>query len=300
MNILAFDIGGTFIKYGWIKDNGDIIKASKVKTPRESLESLLDVIEKIYKESEVEVEGLTFSIPGIVDVEKGYIFNGGSLQYNNETYFASKVEERIKLPVTIENDARCAALAEIWHGKMKDIDAGIVMVLGTGVGGSLIKDGKLHKGRHLFSGEFSYMLTRDLKTYGLAACFGEQGSIVRLVERIGHAIGKSNIDGVEAFKYISEEDDRVLPIFQSYLKDLALQIYNLQAIYDPTLICIGGGASKQDILIDGIRSALTSLYDSIPVKMTRAKIQRCKYSNDSNLIGAVYNFINLRGIKNEL
>ena len=280
-------IGGTFIKYGFIKDNGDIIKTSKVKTPRESLESLLKMLLKKYikEESDVEVKGLTFSIPGIIDVENGYIFNGGSLQYNNETYFASKVEERIKLPITIENDARCAALAEIWHGKMKGYRCRNSN--GTRNRCRWLFNRKrwksFSKGRHLFSGEFSYMLTRDLKTYGLAACFGEQGSIVRLVERIGHAIGKSNIDGVEAFNYIREKDDRVIPIFQSYLKDLALQIYNLQAIYDPTLICIGGGASKQDILIDGIRSALTSLYDSIPVKMTRAKIERCKYSNDSNL-----------------
>lgn len=93
------------------------------------------------------------SLPGRMDSNKGYLYSGGMLQYNRGKNIVEILEKRCPVPITIENDGKCAALAEAWIGNLKDCDDGIVVILGTGIGGGIIKDKKLHKGKHFMAGE---------------------------------------------------------------------------------------------------------------------------------------------------
>ena len=102
----------------------------------------LDVVVEKYQK---QIEGIAVSMPGMLDSRKGYCVTGGMLAYFSEVPVVQLLEQRYKLPVTIENDGKCAALAEKWKGSLKDCRNGAVVVLGTGVGGGIIIDHKLYR-----------------------------------------------------------------------------------------------------------------------------------------------------------
>lgn len=172
MSILTFDVGGTLIKYALMDQTGTMLAQGKVPTPMESQEAFLNVIEEVASQWMAQLEGIALSLPGTIDSESGWIFQGGSLRYHSQTNLKEIMEERFHLPVEIENDARCAALAEVCAGNMKDITNGIVLVFGTGIGGCFILNNEIYKGSHLFSGEVSALITKDIKTFGTHAAWG--------------------------------------------------------------------------------------------------------------------------------
>lgn len=113
-------------------------------------------------------------MPGTIDHQSGFIYQGGALQYNNGTEFAKELYEKLGVPVTIENDARCAALAEIWQGKLQGVENGLVLVIGTGLGGAIVKNGVIYRGTHLYAGELSLLFTKNREQYGDKAVLGNQ------------------------------------------------------------------------------------------------------------------------------
>ena len=186
MRIAVFDVGGTFIKSCFMVDE-EITMAKKTPTPYDSQEAFLNIIEDRLKEMD-DVEGIAFSMPGVIDVNRKYIFAGGSLTYNNHTDI-KEWEKRFQLPIEIENDARCAAIAELEAGEMLGITQGLVLTFGTGVGGGIIVNGDIYKGAHLIAGEVSVIYSKDKDTYGSKGLFGAIGSVKNLVKEIADAKG---------------------------------------------------------------------------------------------------------------
>src|SRR5699024_8761842 len=114
---LSVDVGGTFIKYAWMHDD-KIIRQDKKETPLTSLEDFSKVMTSIWDEEE-EKSGLSISLPGTIDPVSGFVFQGGSLRFHDQFNVKEYYEELFKVPVSVENDARCAALAEMHSGNMK-------------------------------------------------------------------------------------------------------------------------------------------------------------------------------------
>ena len=83
MKILAIDIGGTFLKYALTNPDCEMLEQGKVKTPRSGREALIEAIGEIY-DAYSRPEGITVSMPGIIDSARGYVFMGGALTYNND------------------------------------------------------------------------------------------------------------------------------------------------------------------------------------------------------------------------
>ena len=165
------------------------------------------------------------------------------------------------------------------------------MILGTGIGGGIIKDRKIHKGNNFFAGEFSFIL-QDAKELDFNSAFALTGSTSALINEVSK---KKNIDikslnGYKVFSMIEEGDSDVLEIFEKFTTNIAIQIYNLQCILDPEKFLIGGGISKQPILLEKIKENLEKIYEKIPFDIPHAVVDTCKYYNDSNLIGALYNY----------
>lgn len=158
---LSFDIGGTFLKYGVIGENAVILETNTVKTPG-TLDELLNFIKEVCF-SHQEVIGVAVSCPGAVS-DEGIIYGSSAVRYLHGPNIKELIGENVKLPVFIENDANCAAYSELWDGSAKGKKDVLVIVIGTGIGGSIIKNGLLHKGANLHGGEFGYMLlTSDVK-----------------------------------------------------------------------------------------------------------------------------------------
>ena len=131
---LVFDLGGTFIKYAVITETGEIKTKSKIPTPAkvgDTLENLLEALDGVYNQvyEEYKPEGIAMSLPGQIDVDNGIVYGGGRLTYLHEVNLGKLLSERFgNIPVALENDGKCAALAEIWLGNAKDCNDACVVV----------------------------------------------------------------------------------------------------------------------------------------------------------------------------
>ena len=158
MSKLVLDVGGSAIKWAVMDDDAAILEKGEIKTPLDSFESFMKAVVELY-ESKADIEGIAISLPGNIDVSTGYVYAPGALSFNANRNIVDEIHKYIKLPVSVENDGKCAALAEVWKGKLKDHKDGIVLIIGTGIGGGVVIDRKVLKGQHFFAGEFSYLIT---------------------------------------------------------------------------------------------------------------------------------------------
>ncbi len=292
MSVLAIDIGGTFIKHALMDRDTEILSSGKTPTPQSSREELIETIGGIY-DSQKDVEGIGISMPGIIDSEKGYCHSGGALLYNAGCYFAEEVMKRCPVPVTIENDAKCAVLAESASGSLAGAASGFALIFGTGIGGGFVKDGKLHKGSHFCAGEVSFIVTDGRTLPGHGAEWAKRCSTPGLcgmyAERKG--LNPEDVDGIQVFDAVGRNDPDALEALTQFTKEIAVQIFNLQMILDPEVFAIGGGISAQPAFIDYIRKNLDALYNQFEEKVPRAKVARCKFQNDANLYGALQTYL---------
>lgn len=288
---LIFDIGGTFIKYAWMKRTGELVGEGKFPTPYDSASDLVNKMVSVFRQQEQPIKGIAISCPGTIDIDSGVVYHGGSLTYLHEVNVKQLLEDACQVPVSIENDGKCAALAELWLGSVKDCKHAAVLVLGTGVGGGLIIDGKLHRGAKLEAGELSYVMAALDTETDEATFVGETGSASKMVNRIAELKGLEKNDGKAVFEYINQKDPNVLPIFSTYCKHIAYQILNLQYTMDPEVIAIGGGISVQPILLEGINQAIETIKKKNPLHVAKPNVVTCKFRSAANLYGAMYHYI---------
>ena len=144
--LLGIDVGGTSVKYATCDEKGHLFDKGSFKTP-DTLEDMYQAIETIYKERDV--DGIALSMPGAVASDEGVIYGASAIDYIHGPNIKKDLEERLQTRVELENDANCAALAEVWLGAAKDNQDCCFVVCGTGIGGAVIKDKKIHKGQHL-------------------------------------------------------------------------------------------------------------------------------------------------------
>ena len=109
---LAVDVGGTFIKYAVMDRECRFYEKGKVPTPTEDLDAFVDAVAGLYEERKGQVAGIAMSAAGMVDAKTGFMYNGGAVSCITNLNLAQVLQERCGMPVTIENDARSAALAE--------------------------------------------------------------------------------------------------------------------------------------------------------------------------------------------
>ena len=279
--ILSLDIGGTEIKYATIDKK--ILQQGKISTSLiDSKESFYTIIENICHQFE-KIEGVALSMPGIIDSKKGLIELVVVFPYLSKVNIKEELESRLHLPVSVENDAKCAALCEARIGGAKDMNDAIVVVFGTGIGGSIIKDGKIHHGHHLLAGEISTVIMRED-----GKDFSDLCSTKNICRQVAEAKGLEKINGIEIYQLIRQGDQTVIDIMNQAYHNIAVQLYNFQYIYDPEIILIGGGISKEPLFIEGIQKAIDEMSEK---QIIVPKIDTCKYYNDANLYGAYHHYL---------
>lgn len=295
MNIVTFDVGGTFIKHAYMNEKGEILKQGKSPTPLASQAEFLKSIDTIIK-GYGEIDGIAISLPGTINIETGFVAQGGSLRYNSQTNLKEIMEHIYHVPVELENDARCAAIAECTSGNLKGISNGLVLTFGTGIGGCFIIDGKIHRGTHYFAGEVSMIITKDIRKEGLEAVWGSasQGSIPGFVKRVCEAKRVEIADGPTVFSWIAQKDEIATQLFQEYCYQICVQLFNFQLAFDPQRVCIGGGVSANPLFVGTLQAVMDAFYDNLGIPLPRLEILPCKFHNDSNLLGAYYHFHNMQ------
>ena len=185
----------------------------------------------------------------------------------------------------MENDANCAGLAEVWRGAAKGLQNVLFVVIGSGIGGAVIVDGKVRHGKHLFGGEFGYMLLKEDKT------FSDLGTAVNMAKRYSKRMElETELSGKEVFELAEQGDEIAEEEVETFYHYLAIGIYNLQYSFDPEKIIIGGGVSSKEGLLDELNVHLAKVVESAKIAPFIPEVAICEFQNDANLIGAVYNY----------
>lgn len=301
MKYLVIDNGGTFIKYAVMNESGDILEKGKEPTPDHSktAEDYFKLLDGIVLPRKQEVEGIAFSTPGQVDVNTGFLHTAGGLVYLMGLNLCDEVHKRYGLPSSVDNDGKCAAMAEQWGGSLKGIKNGAAIVLGTGVGMGLILDGKLYRGSNFTAGEISFIMLDIEKPEQSPNYMAVSCSSLALGRNYAKETGEDPkaIDGIKMFELIHQKDETACRIFSQYIKKLSGCIYNFQTLLDLEVIAIGGGISQQPLLLEAIQKEMDLIFEVHPnansgMAVKKPKITTCQYYNDSNLRGALYHYLN--------
>lgn len=289
---LTLDVGGSAIKYALMKEDLTLVEKSSIPTPRDTLEHFIETIGQIYDQYASQIEGMAISMPGIIDPDRGYQYTGGALKYIDKLETVKVLKKRCPTNITIGNDAKCAANAEIGYGNLKDIQDGAVVILGTGIGGCLIKDHKVHTGRHFSAGEFSFVKTNCHDALGWDYAWSTRTGIKGLLERVQEQLETDEeYTGIEIFDMANAGNEKVIAGINQFCLEVATQIFNVHIIFDCEKVAIGGGISAQPLLIELIRKNLDDIFDHLGFDVYRPEIVPCYFRNDANLIGALYQHI---------
>ncbi len=293
-NYLCIDVGGSSIKYGILDKNGEIVLSKKGRAPKSLLEMYND-FESVYKEFEkYKIHGIALSMPGAVDSDRGTIGGSSAYDYIHGPNIKKDLEKRLQLRVELENDANCAALAEVWKGAAKNVNDCCFVVSGTGIGGAVVKDKKIHKGKHLHGGEFGYMIAEfDFETKQMLTW--SDLSTVNILKKIAKEKNLSieDLNGEEVFDNY-RYDKTYEKYIDKYYYAMAKGIYDLQYMYDPEMIVLGGAISARKDILNEIEMRLDVIFENITCAHIRPNIQKCQYQNNANLIGALYHYLTVK------
>lgn len=292
---MVFDLGGTYIKYAVMDEEASKLESGKLITPvsrEEFVQKVTSIVQTF--QGKYKFSGIAVSSPGAVDTQTGYIGGASAIPFIHDVNMIELLETETGHQVSIENDANCAALAEGWLGAAKDTDYYICIVIGTGIGGSIVMNGSILRGASLHGGEFGYMLLGDPLDNPQRLNWSSTSStnaLVREVERKkGLAMGALN--GEQVFDSVNNGDIIASECVADFYKKLAAGIFNLKYILDPAKILIGGGISKRPEVIDGINQELKKLRNETATLDFR--VEACHFDNDANLIGALFHLLNSR------
>lgn len=300
MKIMVFDVGGTEIKYSVMDEQLDRTQAGVIPTPQDTQEHFLDAMASIYAEHRDEVEGIALSLPGFIDAENGYVKGGGALLYNIETPVGPRLAEKCGCRVWIENDGKAAAMAELQSGSLQGCRNAAVFIIGTGVGGGLIIDGKLVRGRDCTAGEFSFMNTNSdgwEDPRNSMACQCSTSALLGAYRARKGMAAETPLNGRIFFEAVNEGEAEANEVLEHFCKAVAVQIYNLTMLLDVEKVAIGGGISKQPVLVETIRRAYDTLYKTHPFTLSsirglpRCEIVACRFSSEANQVGALYSYL---------
>lgn len=301
MKLLTIDVGGTEIKSALIDQDYTLSDWNSIPTPQTDFEEFLSAIEKIYSKYRDQVEGVAMALPGFIDSEQGLCNSGGALTYNAGKYLGPILSERLGCRVHLENDGKAAAMAELAQGSLKGCKNAAVFIIGTGVGGGLIVDGKLVKGKNFTAGELSFLnvsMNMDKGDGTMAGMMCDYCSTPALLKMYNRFAAKDEeINGKILFQRYFEGDQAAIKALDLFSRYVAIQVMNLGVLLNCEKVAIGGGISRQPILVEKINEKMDTIGINVQIarnKTTnymRPEVVNCQFSNDANLIGAAYSYL---------
>jgi glucokinase len=279
--VIGIDLGGTTVKIAFLTLNGDLIDSWEIPTDNseEGKNITIDIAKSIEEKLQVhghlkeEVLGVGMGAPGPFDYETGIIYNTVNLGWPDNFPLKDRLEEDLGLPVTIDNDANCAALGEMWKGAGEGSKNLVCVTLGTGVGGGVIVNGNIVQGAKGAAGEIGHLTTivenGALCNCGKTGCLETIASatgIVRLAKELLVADSNSEselqvilnqsgtITAKDVFEMAREGDELANKVVTFVAFHLGLVLANIANTLNPEKIVLGGGVSKAgDILLRPVK-----------------------------------------------
>ena len=296
MYYICIDIGGTSIKYGVLSEKGEIFIDGTVSTKVTEKENfILSDVKKLVRNildeyRNYEIKGICVSTAGVVNPEKGEIaYAGPTIPKYTGTKIKEELEKEFSISCEVENDVNCAGLGEYWKGAGKGSKSMVCLTIGTGIGGSVILDGKLLNGIGYTAGEIGYMDVNGNYIQNIA-------SSRYLVEKVQkEKVEKEGITdaitGVDIFELAKKGDEICIAGINEIISNLAVGVRNIIYLLNPEVIVIGGGITAQkEYLEEKIRNEVNDGMISDMFRKTR--IELAQQGNQAGLLGALYNFLN--------
>lgn len=306
---LGIDIGGTNIACGIVDDSCEIIARSKVRTNaprpyREILEDIIRAAELACGEAGIapaQLASIGIGCPGTCNQSSGEVEYSNNLGFKNVP-LRTDIEKRFGVSTYLGNDADAAAYGEYCAGAAKGAENAVVITLGTGVGSGIIIGGRIYSGFNYAGGEIGHTVIEvDGRqcTCGRRGCFEAYSSATGLVrttkeysekypDSIMTAMIKQDgrISARTAYQAMKQGDAAGKEVTDLYVKYLAVGIANVINIFQPDILCIGGGVCNEgDTLLLPLRKAVAEqVYTKNSKKNTEIVI--CSLGNDAGIIGA--------------
>ena len=309
---LGIDLGGTNIVAAVVDNDKKIIAAGKIKTntPRpaeEIVEDMIKAAETACKNAGItmdDIDSIGVGSPGAIDPVNGVVCYANNLGFYNVP-MKKIFEERTGKPFYIENDANAAAYGEYIAGAGKGTNDFIAITLGTGVGGGVIIGGKIFSGSNCAGAELGHTvicIDGEICTCGRQGCWEAYASATALIRQTRQAMikypdskmwelcdGKSeNVSGITAFNAMREGDEAGKRVVDRYIEYVAIGVANNINIFQPDMLCIGGGISKEgDTLINPIREFVKGENYARNIEK-KTEIRAAALGNDAGIIGAAF------------
>lgn len=267
----AIDIGGTKIDIGIVNSLGKIITTQRISTISSKNPSPTSVSNLIFKEIKNQSENLNlslnsigFGVAGQVDANSSKLINAPNLRFLEKFDFKTKFNRLFKVPVIVENDARCFSYCVATIGEGKPHSQVLGITIGTGIGGGLVSNGVIQKGAHQNLGEIGHTLfiANGLPcTCGAKGCFEQYCSGSALIKTGRNALNMQNLTGNELFLLAKTKNKVAINVFNEFAINLGLGLASAANLLDPSIIVLGG-----------------SVTDSFPAF---SKLMRISYSSQS-------------------
>ncbi len=309
---IGVDLGGTNIVAGVVDKHYKIIGTAKRKTntPRPAEEIVDDIAATVLeaiKNAEIdisEIDGCGIGCPGSIDHENNAVSYSNNLDFH-DLPLAAMMKERTGLDFCLENDANAAAYGEYIAGAGVGTKNFIAITLGTGVGGGIIIDGKIYSGSNGAGGELGHtviQMSGPPCTCGRFGCWETYASATALIRQTKQAMMRyknsrmweickgdiNNVNGVTAFKAKRLGDRVGTMVVDEYIKYVAVGIANVLDTFQPDMICIGGGISKEgEYLTDPLNEYVEGENYARNMKL-KTVIKTADLGNDAGIIGAAY------------
>lgn len=282
MYIAGIDIGGTNLKFGIFNERGIRLYMRVLRSVPGQPEATAQQIAELIKNAPIRVSMVGIGVPGTVFKPSGEVFSG-NLKWPG-VKFGKLLEEKIGLPVWMDNDAQAALAAEtLPGGSCYGLDTAVYLTLGTGIGGALLIGGRPWRGHDNGAGELGHFVTHadGLKcACGMKGCFEMYASAGALARLSGGVRTRSVIDRVR------NGDEKMHEVLRAYATEVAIGICSLYMIFRPQAVVLGGGVSAAgDTLGNEILAAIPDAYNFSREEVQKA-LRFATRGNDAGMAGA--------------
>ena len=311
MYYIGVDLGGTNIAAGLVDENNNIVKKMSVPTlPERGNDAVTaDIAKLIYdlcKAGNIDISEIAYAgiaTPGAINCDTGMIDRACNL-YMEEYPIVEKLAALIPVKIYLENDANAAALGEAVAGAAKGAKYSVMVTLGTGVGGGIIMDGRVYSGFNYAGGELGHMVIEangKQCNCGRKGCWEAYSSATALIEMTNEEIEKypdsalaeiarkaGKVSGKTAFIAERQGDEAGARVVAKYIKYLACGVVNVINLFQPDILCIGGGVSNEGdgLIIPLLKQIEDQVFTKNIAKERQTVIRIAQLANEAGIIGA--------------
>jgi glucokinase len=243
---IGVDVGGTKVAGAVVDDTGAVVAETRRHTPADdvsqTLAMIMEVVEELHGQHPVEAIGV--GAAGWIDAERSTVLFAPNIAWRNEP-LRDELADKFGLPVVVENDANVAAWAEYRFGAGRDIDSMVMYTVGTGIGGAVIMDGRLIRGRHGIAAELGHVLSvpdGQLCGCGRRGCLEAVAGIRALVERVGSGPDPADLEPEvdDIVRRARSHEAAVVTALRDLGEHLGFAVSLLSNVVNPEVVLLGG------------------------------------------------------------